>query len=45
VTKTNSNYESIILNHRWADVDLIPDKTHGHEKLIMINLPPTLVGR
>jgi hypothetical protein len=39
------SYESIILNHRWADIELIHDKTYGHDKLIMINYPPTLVGR
>jgi hypothetical protein len=37
--------ESIILNHRWADIELILDKTYGHAKLIIINLPPILVER
>jgi hypothetical protein len=37
--------ESIILNHRWADIKLILDKTYGHDKLIMIDLSPTLVKR
>jgi hypothetical protein len=25
-------YESIILNHRWADIELILDKTYKHDK-------------
>jgi hypothetical protein len=37
------SYESIILNHRWTDIELILDKTYKHDKLIMINLSPTLV--
>jgi hypothetical protein len=28
-----------------ADIELILDKTYGHDKLIMINLPPMLVER
>jgi hypothetical protein len=43
-TKTE-NCESIILNHCWLDTELIVDKTYGHDKLLMINLPPTLAGR
>jgi hypothetical protein len=35
----------VILNHRWTDIELTYDKTHGHEKLIMINLPQTPVER
>jgi hypothetical protein len=27
------SYKSIILNHRWADIELIHDKTYGHDKL------------
>jgi hypothetical protein len=39
------SYESIILNHRWADIELILDKTYKHDKLIMINLSPILVEK
>jgi hypothetical protein len=34
-----------ILNHRWADIELIIDKTYEHDKLIVVNLSPTLVER
>jgi hypothetical protein len=43
--KQTENCESIILNYRWADIELILNKTYGHENLIIINLPPTLVER
>jgi hypothetical protein len=43
--KQTENYESINLNHHWVDIELIPDKTYEHEKLIMINLSSTLVKR
>jgi hypothetical protein len=39
------SYESIILNHCWVDIELILNKTYEYDKMIMINLPPTLVGR
>ncbi len=39
------NYESIILNHRWTDIELTFTMTYEHDKLIMINLSLTLVGR
>jgi hypothetical protein len=41
--KQSENCESIILNHRWRDIELILNKTY--DNLIMINLSPTLVGR
>jgi hypothetical protein len=41
--KQTENCESIILNHRWADIKLILNKTY--DNLIMINLSPMLVGR
>jgi hypothetical protein len=43
-TKLES-YESIILNHHCAEIELILDKTYKYDKLIMINLSPTLVER
>jgi hypothetical protein len=43
--KQTENCESIILNHSWADIELILNKIYGHDNLIMINLSPTLVGR
>jgi hypothetical protein len=43
--KQTENCESIILNHHWVDIELILNKTYEHDKLIMINLSPTLVGR
>jgi phosphopantetheinyl transferase len=43
--KQTKNCESIILNHRWTDIELILNKTYEHDKLIMINLPPMLVER
>jgi hypothetical protein len=43
--KQTKNCESIILNHRWADIKLILNKTYVHDNLIMINLSSTLVGR
>jgi hypothetical protein len=43
--KQNENCESIILNHRWTDIELILNKTYEHDNLIMINLSPMLVER
>jgi hypothetical protein len=43
--KQTENYQSIILNHRWTDIELILNKTYGHKNLIIINLPLTLIGR
>jgi hypothetical protein len=43
--KQTENCESIILNHCWADIELILNKTYEHDNLIMINLSPTLVRR
>jgi hypothetical protein len=43
--KQTKKCESIILNHRWVDIELILNKTYGHDNLIMINLSPPLVGR
>jgi hypothetical protein len=43
--KQTETCESIILNHRWADIELILNKIYGHDNLIMINLSSTLVGR
>jgi hypothetical protein len=43
--KQIENCESITLNHRWVDIELILNKTYGHGNLIMINLSPTLVER
>jgi hypothetical protein len=34
--KQTKNCESIILSHRWADIELILNKTYGHDNLIMI---------
>jgi hypothetical protein len=43
--KQTENCESIILNHRWADIELILKKTYEHDKIIMINLSSMLVER
>jgi hypothetical protein len=43
--KQTKRYESIIINHYWSHIELILDKTRGHNKLIMINLSSTLVER
>jgi hypothetical protein len=43
--KQIENYESIILNHCYVDIELILNKTYGHDNLTMINLSPTLVGK
>jgi hypothetical protein len=43
--KQNKNCESIILNHHWTDIELILDKTYELDKIGMIDLPSTLVGR
>jgi hypothetical protein len=43
--KQTENCESIILNYRWVDIELILNKIYGHDNLIMINLSSTLVGR
>jgi hypothetical protein len=34
--KQTKNCESIILSHCWADIELILNKTYGHDNLIMI---------
>ena len=43
--KQTKNCESIILNHRWTDIELILNKTYEQDNLIMINSSPTLVDR
>jgi hypothetical protein len=43
--KQIENCESITLNHRWVDIELILNKTYGHDNLIMIDLSSTLVER
>jgi hypothetical protein len=43
--KQTKNCESIILNHRWTDIELILNKTYEHDKLIMKNLSSTLIRR
>jgi hypothetical protein len=34
--KQTEKFESITLNHRWADIELILNKTYVHDNLIMI---------
>jgi hypothetical protein len=34
--KQTKNCESTTLNHHWTDIELILNKTYGHDNLIMI---------